>query len=99
MSPVGVMAVENQENQAYTHESAAMSHGFEVSLTEILPKLKDNETEILLFCHIMSSFQQEPKKISNLRSIYALYYVYDKSFLDVQPVLKFLNKSLLSFCN
>ena len=66
------MAVGNQENQVYTPESAATSHGFEVSLTEILPKLKDNETEILLFCHIMSLFQQEPKKISNLRSIYAL---------------------------
>ena len=44
VSPVGVMAVGNQENQVYTPESAATSHGFEVSLTEILPKLKDNET-------------------------------------------------------
>ena len=43
----------------------------------------------------MSSFQQKPKKMSNLRSIDAFYNVYGKLFLDVQPVLEFLNKLLL----
>ena len=44
VSPAGVMAVENQENQESIPESAATSHGSEISLTEILPKLGDNET-------------------------------------------------------
>ena len=40
----------------------------------------------------MSSFQQEPKEISIYVPFILFYYVYGKLFLDVQPVLEFLNK-------